>query len=95
MYTKTLLILALTATSIFASSLATDAKKAGLKPIPSSATELLKLIDNPKNPITPKKIELGKKLYFEPRISKSGLISCNSCHNLADGGDDGLSAAVG
>lgn len=31
-------------------------------------------------------IELGKKLYFEPRISHSNLISCNSCHNLALGG---------
>ena len=95
MYSKALITLAFTATSLLASSLATDAKKAGLKAIPSSTTELLKLIDNPKNPITPKKIELGKKLYFEPRISKSGLISCNTCHNLADGGDDGLSAAVG
>ena len=95
MYTKTLIALAFTATSLLASNLASDAKKAGLKAIPSSTTELLKLIDNPKNPITPKKIELGKKLYFEPRISKSGLISCNTCHNLADGGDDGLAAAVG
>jgi len=95
MYTKTLVTLAFTATSLLASNLADDAKKAGLAPIPNSTTELLKLIDNPKNPITPKKVELGKKLYFEPRISKSGLISCNTCHNLADGGDDGLSAAVG
>ena len=28
------------------------------------------------------KVELGKKLFFEPRLSKSGWISCNSCHNL-------------
>lgn len=95
MYTKTLLILTFTAASLFASNLAEDAKNAGLVPIPSSTTELLKLIDNPKNPITPKKIELGKKLYFDPRLSKSGFISCNSCHNLSEGGDDGLSAAIG
>lgn len=31
-------------------------------------------------------LELGKKLYFEPRLSHSQLISCNSCHNLASGG---------
>jgi cytochrome c peroxidase len=95
MYTKTLLTLAFTASSILASNLATDAQNAGLKPIPSSASELLKLIDNPKNPITPKKVELGKKLYFDPRLSKSGFISCNSCHNLSEGGDDGISAAIG
>jgi len=95
MYTKTVVALAFTATSLLASHLADDAKKAGLSPIPSSTTELLKLIDNPKNPITSKKIKLGKKLYFDPRLSKSGFISCNSCHNLAEGGDDGLSAAIG
>ncbi len=95
MYTKIILAFALSATSIFASNLAEDAKNAGLKAIPNSTAELLKLIDNPKNPITEQKVELGKKLYFEPRISKSGLISCNTCHNLAEGGDDGLAAAVG
>lgn len=80
---------------IFASSLVQDAKNNGLVAIPESQSALLKLIDNPNNPITAKKVELGKKLYFETRISKSGLISCNSCHNLATGGDDGLEAAVG
>jgi cytochrome c peroxidase len=36
------------------------------------------------------KVELGKKLYFDPRLSKSGFISCNSCHNLSMGGTDNL-----
>ncbi|MCH9741501.1 MAG: cytochrome-c peroxidase [Epsilonproteobacteria bacterium] len=67
----------------------------GLKPIPVKEDELLKLIDNPKNPITEEKIELGKKLYFDPRLSKSGLISCNTCHNLGLGGADGVEAAIG
>lgn len=69
--------------------------KAGIKPIPSSKMQILKLVDDPKNPITDKKVELGKKLYFEPRLSKSGLISCNTCHNLAAGGVDGVAAAIG
>ena len=47
------------------------------------------------NPITPEKIELGKKLYFEPRLSGSGLISCNTCHNLSISGDDNLPTSVG
>ncbi len=95
MYTKTLLTLAFTASSLLASNLVNDAKNAGLKPIPKSKVELSKLIDNPKNPITNAKVELGKKLYFDPRLSKSGFISCNSCHNLSEGGDDGISAAIG
>ncbi len=72
-----------------------QATKAGLKPIPSDKAALMKLIDNPKNPITDAKVELGKKLYFDPRLSKSELISCNTCHNLGAGGVDGVSAAVG
>ncbi len=76
-------------------SLLQNAQNAGLKPIPQSKLELLKLIDDPKNPLTDRKIELGKKLYFDPRISKSGLISCNTCHNLGLGGVDGIPAAIG
>lgn len=41
------------------------------------------------------KIELGKKLYFDPRLSKDGNISCNSCHNVMAGGDDDSSFSVG
>ncbi|MBI2472725.1 MAG: cytochrome-c peroxidase [Planctomycetes bacterium] len=41
------------------------------------------------------KIELGKKLFFEPRLSKSGWISCNSCHNLSTGGSDNLTSSIG
>lgn len=41
------------------------------------------------------KIELGKKLFFEPRLSKSGWICCNSCHNLATGGADNLPSSIG
>ncbi len=72
-----------------------QATDAGLKAIPQSEAEMLKLVDNKKNPITKAKVELGKKLYFDPRLSKSGLISCNTCHNLALGGVDGVEAAIG
>lgn len=40
-------------------------------------------------------VELGKKLYFEPRLSKSGFISCNSCHNLSMGGTDNIPTSIG
>ncbi|MDO4937464.1 MAG: cytochrome-c peroxidase, partial [Sutterellaceae bacterium] len=38
----------------------------------------------------PKLVDLGRMLWFEPRLSRSGFISCNSCHNLATGGVDNL-----
>lgn len=43
----------------------------------------------------PALVELGKKLYFDPRLSKSGFISCNSCHNLSMGGSDNLPSSIG
>ncbi len=57
--------------------------------------------DEPIQPIAPAKeinaaqAELGKKLYFDPRLSKSGFISCNSCHNLSMGGTDNLQTSIG
>jgi len=39
--------------------------------------------------------ELGKKLFFDPRLSKSGFISCNSCHNLSMGGTDNIKTSIG
>jgi cytochrome c peroxidase len=55
----------------------------------------------PIQPIEPVKeinlaqVELGKKLYFDPRLSMSGFISCNSCHNLSMGGTDNLTTSIG
>jgi len=43
----------------------------------------------------PAKVELGKQLFFDPRLSKSGSISCNSCHNLSMGGSDNLPSSIG
>ena len=41
------------------------------------------------------KVELGKQLFFDPRLSRSGFISCNSCHNLSMGGSDNLPSSIG
>lgn len=92
---KALIISAIVASSVMGASLIDEAKNAGLKPIPSSKKALEKLTSNPANPTTAAKVELGKMLYFEPRLSKSGLISCNTCHNLALGGSDGMASAIG
>ena len=43
----------------------------------------------------PAKVELGKQLFFDPRLSRSGFISYNSCHNLSMGGSDNLQTSIG
>lgn len=47
------------------------------------------------NPTTAEKLALGKMLFHDPRLSKSGAISCNSCHNLASYGVDNRPTSVG
>ena len=47
------------------------------------------------NPSTQAKIELGKMLYMDPRFSSTGTVSCNSCHNVMEGGDDSRSVSMG
>ena len=45
--------------------------------------------------VEPNKVRLGKKLFFDPILSKDGTISCASCHNLQAGGDDNLQFSFG
>ena len=47
------------------------------------------------NPLTPEKITLGKALYFDPRLSSSQLISCQTCHNVGLAGIDLQETSVG
>ncbi len=58
-------------------------------PIPDSAPIISA------NLATPEKLELGHMLYFEPRLSRSGLISCNTCHSIGTGGADNVRTSVG
>lgn len=47
------------------------------------------------NPATADKVMLGKILYFDPRLSSSALISCNTCHNVGLGGADYQETSTG
>ncbi|WP_029006447.1 cytochrome-c peroxidase [Azorhizobium doebereinerae] len=47
------------------------------------------------NPVTPEKVDLGRKLFFDPRLSASQALSCNSCHNLGTGGVDAGPTSIG
>ncbi|MBI4487606.1 MAG: hypothetical protein HY694_00850 [Deltaproteobacteria bacterium] len=47
------------------------------------------------NPITQKRVDLGKQLFFDPRLSKNNTMSCATCHNPGLGYGDGLPRASG
>lgn len=47
------------------------------------------------NPTTPAKVRLGKMLFFDPRLSSTGTVSCFSCHNVMEGGDDHRPVSIG
>ena len=81
--TSTILVLALGAASAVASA------QAPWQPLPPRAPEPAD------NPTTPAKVELGKMLYFDPRFSSTGTVSCFSCHNVMEGGDDHRSTSIG
>ncbi|MBT8318073.1 MAG: cytochrome-c peroxidase [Lutibacter sp.] len=57
--------------------------------------KLPEVADNPENKVTDEKVVLGKKLYFDNRLSKDNKQSCNSCHNLETYGVDNLSTSPG
>jgi cytochrome c peroxidase len=55
----------------------------------------LEAVHPEENPGTPERIELGHKLFFEPRLSRSGIISCNTCHVVGAAGVDHRAVAMG
>src|SRR5262245_22484340 len=57
----------------------------GLKPPPIPAD----------NPMTAEKVELGKQLYFDTRLSCDDTISCASCHDPKKGWSNGTPFATG
>lgn len=86
----TLIVLVIAAAGVSRAEDDTMKKAQGLfKPIPAQAP------GKKENPATPEKVELGKMLYFDPRLSASDLISCNTCHNLGTGGVDLQETSIG
>lgn len=83
------LTLSLTSALANDSALREKAKAAGLQALPYGAGQVTD------NALTREKIALGAMLFFDPRLSASGVISCNTCHNLGTGGDDNLPTSVG
>jgi len=84
MFKKRIFLAVVAAASITATSLA-NAENSNEPIQPIEAAKI-------KNPAL---VELGKNLFFDPRLSKSGFISCNSCHNLSMGGTDNIKTSIG
>jgi cytochrome c peroxidase len=47
------------------------------------------------NPYSPEKVELGRLLYFDPRLSFDNSVSCASCHSPAHAFGDGAAVSTG
>lgn len=77
---------------VFVSSLSAAEKpeaESELVPLPKTVTA-------PKdNPTTPAKVELGKKLFFDPRLSGDNTMSCATCHMPDKAYGDGLALSPG
>ncbi len=87
---STLALLALTSAPAFADDAALrEQAKEMFEAIPLNGPAL----EN--NVMSRDRVDLGAKLFFDPRMSRSGLFSCQSCHNVGIGGVDGLETSIG
>src|SRR5262249_20118654 len=62
------------------------AKEAPFVKVPLGLSDNLNIPSD--NPLTPEKVELGRLLYFDKRMSKDNSISCATCHNPKKGWSD-------
>ena len=88
-YLFSIFIVLVVSGAAFASDELLERAKGMFKPVPSKPPVIAG------NPATPDKVLLGKALYFDPRLSSSGLISCNTCHNVGMGGIDFQETSTG
>ncbi|MFC3608746.1 cytochrome-c peroxidase [Stutzerimonas tarimensis] len=66
-----------------------DRANAIFKPIPEKVTEVRG------QQVSEDQARLGHQLWFDPRLSRSHVISCNTCHNLSIGGSDNVTTSIG
>jgi cytochrome c peroxidase len=78
----------LSTASAFAQADLSEAFLPMFQPLPAQAA-------SPDNEITEAKVNLGRQLYYENRISKGEKLSCNSCHMLDKYGQDNLPFSPG
>ena len=59
------------------------------QPVPEHVTDVRG------QPISGEQVQLGHWLFFDPRLSRSHVISCNTCHNVGTGGADNIPVSIG
>src|SRR5690348_9450164 len=84
-----LLFLSITALALAADDPLMKQAQGLFQPVPSEAPAIKGVT------ATPAMVELGKDLYFDPRLSQSHNISCNTCHQIGLGGVDMLPTSIG
>lgn len=89
---KTLTSLLLASTFIVGAAGASELRDEALELFVALPSTVPNVADNP---TSPEKVDLGRALFFDPRLSASGVFSCYSCHNLTTGGDDNLETSIG
>ncbi len=57
--------------------------------------QLTQAVIPPENPITPAKVKLGLKLFFDSRLSADGTVACATCHDPARAFTDGRPVSIG
>ncbi|HUR38873.1 MAG TPA: cytochrome c peroxidase [Planctomycetota bacterium] len=81
--------------AIFCSLPADAQERKEARDLPAFLGPLPRPVEPKENPSTPAKVELGRMLYWDPRVSGNGTISCATCHNPALGWADGLAKGIG
>jgi cytochrome c peroxidase len=75
---------------------AADATARAPQPTPADKVWKLPAVPMPEDNVgNPARVALGQALFFDPRLSGNGAMSCASCHNPSLGWSDGLKRAVG
>ena len=95
-------VLAVAMTALLAAACERPATSKAADPIPGGVTIVKARYERPseipfpdEDPYTEAKARLGRSLYFDPRLSRSNMQSCASCHNPSFAWGDGLSRGVG
>ena len=76
-------------------SFGTNGDEELLKQAKQNFGPLPRVMFSEKNPITPEKVQLGKILFYESRISVDGTVSCARCHPISLYAADGLKKSIG
>jgi cytochrome c peroxidase len=93
---RNLLMLTIAAVAFCATPiLAADDGAALLQQARQAFRPLPKDIAGPDGPVKPPQVELGRSLFFDPRLTVDGNVSCASCHQPGLYGADGLAKSIG